>query len=248
MPTRAKVIALSELSELWSADRRGKEHGDTTSALKSTSRKTGTLSRISNVVRPGTPGEGLNLRKAPFVFKKTTRHKVYLSRNCAKDGTAAYATKKRLAEQHPKKIRVAKEEARNWSTARTKQDWKRWVCSRPKALDAALSPKFLTRAVNRGELLSPIKRGPVVAVRFHDLRHTAVSHIITASVPLPLIAKIVGWSAGTMAKMAACYGHFAFDELPAAVEAISQAKPTFGTVSPRISPQEIEEIKPARAN
>jgi len=43
----------------------------------------------------------------------------------------------------------------------------------------------------------------LIGVRFHDLRHTAVSRMIAARVPLPIIAKIVGWTASTMAKMAA---------------------------------------------
>ena len=62
----------------------------------------------------------------------------------------------------------------------------------------------------------------LVAVRFHDLRHTAVSRMIAARIPLPIIAKIVGWSASTMAKMAARYGHFGIEELRGAVEAISR--------------------------
>ncbi len=61
----------------------------------------------------------------------------------------------------------------------------------------------------------------LVGVRFHDLRHSAVSRMIAAGKPLPIIAKIVGWSAGTMAKMAARYGHFSIDEMRGAVEAIS---------------------------
>ena len=48
----------------------------------------------------------------------------------------------------------------------------------------------------------------LTGIRFHDLRHTAVSRMIAAGIPLPIIAKIVGWSGGTMAKMAARYGHF----------------------------------------
>ena len=35
----------------------------------------------------------------------------------------------------------------------------------------------------------------LMGVRFHDLRHTAVSRMIAARIPLPIIAKIVGWSA-----------------------------------------------------
>jgi integrase len=58
----------------------------------------------------------------------------------------------------------------------------------------------------------------LASVRFHDLRHSAVSRMIAGRVPLPIIAKIVGWSAGTMAKMAARYGHFGIEELRSAVE------------------------------
>jgi hypothetical protein len=44
--------------------------------------------------------------------------------------------------------------------------------------------------------------------------------MIEARIPLPIIAKIVGWSPGTMAKMAARYGHFGIEELRGAVGAI----------------------------
>lgn len=62
----------------------------------------------------------------------------------------------------------------------------------------------------------------LTAVRFHDLRHTAASRMIADGVPLPIVAKVLGWSVGTMTKMAARYGHFGMDELRAAVEAISR--------------------------
>jgi integrase len=58
-------------------------------------------------------------------------------------------------------------------------------------------------------------------LRFHDLRHSAVSRMIAARVPIPIIAKIVGWSSSTMAKMAARYGHFGIEELRSAVESIT---------------------------
>jgi hypothetical protein len=44
--------------------------------------------------------------------------------------------------------------------------------------------------------------------------------MIAARVPLPIIAKVVGWSAGTTAKIAARYGHFPMEELRSAVDAI----------------------------
>jgi integrase len=62
---------------------------------------------------------------------------------------------------------------------------------------------------------------PPLACRFHDLRHTAVSRMLNAGVPIPKIAKIVGWSPSTMVLMARRYGHFSLDDLRGAVETIS---------------------------
>jgi integrase len=59
--------------------------------------------------------------------------------------------------------------------------------------------------------------------RFHDLRHTAVSRMLNAGVPIAKVAKIVGWSPATMVRMAARYGHFSLNELRSAVESISGA-------------------------
>jgi integrase len=59
--------------------------------------------------------------------------------------------------------------------------------------------------------------------RFHDLRHTAVSRMLNAGVPIAKVAKIVGWSPATMVRMAARYGHFSLNELRGAVESISGA-------------------------
>lgn len=79
------------------------------------------------------------------------------------------------------------------------------------------------------------------SVRFHDLRHSAVSRMIAARVPLPIIAKIVGWSAGTMARMVARYGHFGIEELRCAVESIVRVEihpgsPVFPPVSESAPP------------
>jgi integrase len=74
---------------------------------------------------------------------------------------------------------------------------------------------------------------------FHDLRHSAVSRMISARVPLPIIAKIVGWSSSTMAKMASRYGHFGVEEMRSAVESISSS--TIVTQYPQNSPQSASE-------
>lgn len=82
---------------------------------------------------------------------------------------------------------------------------------KPKMGHTCVDCKFETQELSAG----------LMGVRFHDLRHSAVSRMIAARVPLPIIAKIVGWAPGTMAKMAARYGHFGIEELRRAVEAIS---------------------------
>jgi integrase len=88
--------------------------------------------------------------------------------------------------------------------------------------------------------LSELPAG-LTRLRFHDLRHSAVSHMIAARVPIPIIAKIVGWSSSTMAKMAARYGHFGIEELRSAVESISNS--TIVTQYPQKSPQSVSEPK-----
>ena len=75
-------------------------------------------------------------------------------------------------------------------------------------------------------------------LRFHDLRHSAVSRMIAARIPIPIIAKVVGWSPSTMAKMAARYGHFGIEELRSAVESISStANPEIAAEYPQNPPQ-----------
>lgn len=92
-----------------------------------------------------------------YYCKKTARQKVYCSRKCGKDGTAAYATKKRLRAERQNKLLVAAGEAQKWTSARTKEDWKRWVSKQAAGRHEGLTPKFLTRAVNKGELTEPTK-------------------------------------------------------------------------------------------
>jgi hypothetical protein len=61
--------------------------------------------------------------------------------------------------------------------------------------------------------------------------------MIAARVPLPIIGKIVGWSASTLAKMAARYGHFSVDEMRSAVDAISHKPEGISGGCPQFSPQ-----------
>lgn len=61
----------------------------------------------------------------------------------------------------------------------------------------------------------------LVGLRLHDLRHSAVSRMVAARVPLTTIAKIVGWSDSTTIAMAYRYSHPEEDEMRQAVETIS---------------------------
>jgi integrase len=84
---------------------------------------------------------------------------------------------------------------------------------------------------------------PPLACRSHDCRHTAVSRMLDAGVPLAKVAKIVGWSPSTMVRMSARYGHFSLDELRGAVASISRSEiqkdsPVFSPVSPKESETE----------
>jgi integrase len=62
---------------------------------------------------------------------------------------------------------------------------------------------------------------PEFHCRFHDLRHTACTRMITEKVPIPVIAQLVGWSPTTMWAMAQKYGHYDQETLRRAVESIS---------------------------
>jgi integrase len=50
-----------------------------------------------------------------------------------------------------------------------------------------------------------------VTCRFHDLRHSACTKLVERGVPLPVIASLLGWSAGTTVRMARRYGHITAD-------------------------------------
>jgi integrase len=87
-----------------------------------------------------------------------------------------------------------------------------------------------------------------VKCRFHDLKHTAVSRMLDAGVPITKIAKIVGWSPATMVRMSARYGHFGLEDLRDAVETIS--RPAEGEIdqgSP-VNPPGMSESRNGKAN
>jgi integrase len=96
---------------------------------------------------------------------------------------------------------------RSWRTAKAKAAW--ILAGRPDSM----------------EHIEPLQ------CRMHDLRHTAVTRMIKAGIPIPIIAQLVGWSTSTMVAMTARYGHYSMDTLRMAVEAISSGSLVISPVS-----------------
>lgn len=88
-----------------------------------------------------------------YYLKKRASQKVYCSRRCGNITTAVARTRERLADERADKLRRAQATMQKWTTARTKYDWKVFVSNR----QSDITPKFLTRAVNKGELKAPMK-------------------------------------------------------------------------------------------
>ena len=112
-----------------------------------------------------------------------------------------------------------------------------WEAAR---LRAARILKGETEETESEEKIAPL------ACRFHDLRHTAVSRMLNAGIPIAKVAKIVGWSASTMVLMAKRYGHFSLNDLRDAVESISGSKIEAG--SPVFSPVSHGSVEAKRPN
>jgi integrase len=60
--------------------------------------------------------------------------------------------------------------------------------------------------------------------RFHDLRHTAVTRLLEAGIPYPVVASLMGWSAATAIRMAKRYGHIGNQSLRDAADVLGQVK------------------------
>ena len=71
------------------------------------------------------------------------------------------------------------------------------------------------------------KKGSGVTCRFHDLRHTAVSRMLDAGVPLSVVSAIMGWSASTMVIMSKRYGHSGKAACAEAVKTLNGPGPGF---------------------
>ncbi len=65
-----------------------------------------------------------------------------------------------------------------------------------------------TKAINSWkEAWESAKERASVTIRFHDLRHTVVTRMLEAGVPISVVATILGWSPATTVRMVKRYGH-----------------------------------------
>ncbi len=87
-----------------------------------------------------------------YYIKKRASQDVYCSRRCGNAATAVTRTRERTHSERKGKLRRAKTAIRKWRSVKTQQDWKSWVARTTK-----IDPRFLTRAVNKGDLVPPKK-------------------------------------------------------------------------------------------
>jgi hypothetical protein len=85
-----------------------------------------------------------------YYVKKRASQNVYCSRRCGNAATAVVRTRERIASERRDKLSRAKAAMKKWKPAATRQDWKHWV-----AKQTGIDPRFLTRAVTKGDLVSP---------------------------------------------------------------------------------------------
>jgi len=89
-----------------------------------------------------------------YYIMRTRRQTVYCSRKCANKGSAADATRRMLDKARQGKLARANKALAMWAEDSTAVSWKVFVSSR----EIDITPSFLTRAANQGELRPPRTR------------------------------------------------------------------------------------------
>jgi hypothetical protein len=89
-----------------------------------------------------------------YYFRGSAKNTKYCSPSCGRRATAVAATTESRKKARAVKLERAARLAQEWTTARTILEWKQWVHSR----DPDITPKFLTGAVNEGDLKVPVRR------------------------------------------------------------------------------------------
>jgi len=88
-----------------------------------------------------------------YFLNRTHRKRRYCSRKCALYVTAIEATQRRRKKERQAKLKRVQDAVAVWQRHKPRGEWKSWVAAR-----AAVTPKWITRAVNSGEIKPP--KGP----------------------------------------------------------------------------------------
>jgi len=89
-------------------------------------------------------------RCGKYFIKKTLKQKTYCSRRCGSIQTALKHTHIAREIQHKNKLEEAKRAVHKWQHSRSPIEWRQWVADQ-----TGLTKKWLTRALNGGELEAP---------------------------------------------------------------------------------------------
>jgi hypothetical protein len=90
------------------------------------------------------------------------------------------------------------------------------------------------------------KRGNI-RCRLHDLRHTAITRMLEAGIPLTVVGSIFGWSGSTMVLMAKRYGHIGAEAKREALAVLDRSQTQRRATAPVEALVE-EATKPAAPN
>ena len=98
-----------------------------------------------------------------YYLRETERNKsVYCSKRCGHRLTSSLANTARRDREHQRQLKLAEQWTQKWLNTKTTDPWKKWVSGR-----SPIKKHWLTRAVNKGELVEPVKHG-----RGHGKRRT----------------------------------------------------------------------------
>jgi hypothetical protein len=90
-----------------------------------------------------------------YYIKKRASQKVYCSRTCGNAATAVARTRERWDRARGKRLKQAQKAMQKWSALKTTELFQAWAERHCKGL----TKKFLTRAINNGELPEPMRKG-----------------------------------------------------------------------------------------
>ncbi len=102
-------------------------------------------------------------RCGKYYLKSRTNQKSYCGRRCGSIASAKKSTRERLDKEHRHKLEQAQAAIQEWNALKRHPvtGWKQWASKRV----PGITPKFITRAVNKGELIPPNEREMSYATR-----------------------------------------------------------------------------------